>query len=929
MQHPHHSPTPHHQREAKRKLTSRAFFRYVLLAGLSAFALGSITLAIISATLPDIEQLSERDVKQSTKIYDRTGEVLLYEIFDGQKRTVIDIKDLPAYVPQATVAIEDKNFYNHGGIAWKSLARAIFSNVFNTSSGQGGASTLTQQLVKNAIVGDEHSLFRKVKEALLALKIERKYTKEEILNLYLNEIPYGSTNYGVESAARNYFGKSAHEVTISEAATLAALPQAPSRYLNNIPRLTERRNYILDVMVAQNYLTKEEAELAKKDVVEIKQQAAGTIAPHFVMMIKDQLTDVFGVKTVDQGGLTVITTLDVEKQKIAQEEIVKGVEVNRKNYNAQNAALVSLDPKSGDILAMVGSRNFFDKEYDGQVNVALRPRQPGSSFKPLVYLMGFAKGYRPETILYDVKTEFSTDSKPYSPNNYDGGERGPISLRSALQGSLNIPAVKMLYLVGVDNVLKTAQTLGYTTLSDRSRFGLSLVLGGGEVTLLEHTNVFATFARGGKYLPTQSILEVKDAQQKVLYQKPTIEPKDVLDADAVATLSNVLSDNEARTYIFGANSNLQLNGRPVAAKTGTTNDYRDGWLMGYTPSLVTGVWAGNNDNSPMKAAGGSLASGGIWKGYMTRALANTPVEQFPPLPEPKIQKPILLGQDPSVTEVEIDSVSGKLATEFTPPETRVKKKFFSGHSILHYINKDDVGGEAPKNPASDPQYLLWEAGIQKWAEKNNMVIEPVPTTYDDVHVGGNTPSVSFVSPSPNISVTDSVTVAVQIDSPRQISRVVYSVDGVVLATSSASPDFRANLSLANFDNGSLQIKATAYDDVQNSTSQLITVFLNSANAIPSVIWISPQQGLSVTAIDYPFNAALRINHSANVLKITVTEQRNNDAPQMIAESINPGKILEFIIPKKSRVPGTYRIRAVLQLKNGETVTSDPLTMIHS
>lgn len=716
-----------------RTFSYKKFFKWTFLGGLCLMATGAIILAVLSYTLPDPARLSDRQIKQSTKIYDRTGKVLLYEIFNAQKRTVINIKDLPSYVIDATVAIEDKNFYNHHGIAWKSLARAIFSNVTGSDTGQGGASTLTQQFVKKAIVGDEHSLFRKVKEALLALKVERNYSKQEILELYFNEIPYGSTNYGVESAAQNYFGKSAKDISLAQAATLAALIQAPTRYLNNIPRLTSRRDYVLQVMAEQNYITKQEKETAQKETVVINPQGAGAIAPHFIMMVKEQLTDVFGIRTVEEGGLTVITTLDAEKQKIAQEEVVKAVEKNRKQYNAQNAALVALDTKSGDILSMVGSRNFFDKEYDGQVNVALRPRQPGSSFKPLVYLLGFEKGYTPATILYDVKTAFKTDGADYSPNDYDLGERGPVTLRKALQGSLNIPAVKMLYLVGIDTVLSRAHDLGYTTLNDRSRFGLSLVLGGGEVTLLEHTNVFATYARGGQYLPTQSILEVRDAGGSTMYKKPEATPKQVLDADAVATLSNVLSDNAARAYVFGENSSLQLGDRPVAAKTGTTNDYRDGWLMGYTPSLAVGVWAGNNDNTPMNRAGGSLAGGGLWNGFMKRALDKTPIEQFPPLPTPKTTKGILLGYDPAFIEVEIDSASGKLVTEFTPPEARATKKYFVGHSILNYINPADPLGDPPANPAIDPQFERWEAGIRNWATRNNMNIEAPPTQFDDVH----------------------------------------------------------------------------------------------------------------------------------------------------------------------------------------------------
>ena len=475
----------------KRNL-KKLLFQVVIYGFIFCLLVGTVTILWLSKDLPNPNQLIDREVAQSTKIYDRSGENIIYEISGEEKRTLVKLDDLPDYIKNATIAIEDKNFYKHGGFSVWAMFRTMITNVIYHRS--AGGSTLTQQFIKNAVLSNEKTIVRKLKELILAYKLEKRFSKDEILQMYLNEIPYGSNAYGIEAASQKYFGKNSRDLSIAEAALLAALPQSPSRYSPygaNKDLLLGRKDYILEVMAEQGYISEEERDAAKQEELVFKGRDNNITAPHFVMYIKGILSEKYGEKMIEQGGLKIYTTLDLYKQKIAEEVITEKTENYLEKYKAENAALVAIDPKTGEILAMVGSRDYFDDEIDGQVNVTIRPRQPGSSMKPIIYAALFEKGYTPNTILYDVKTNFSTNpSEPYSPNNYDGGERGPVSIRQALAGSLNIPAVKAIYLADINTVLDLTDNLGYTTLYPRNRFGLSLVLGGGEVKMIEHVNAY-------------------------------------------------------------------------------------------------------------------------------------------------------------------------------------------------------------------------------------------------------------------------------------------------------------------------------------------------------------------------------------------------------------------------------------------------------
>lgn len=777
----------------------------------------------VSHGLPDPNRLIDRQVPESTKIYDRSGQTVLYEIHGEEKRTLISLKDVPDNLKNATIAIEDKDFYRHGGFSVWAIFRTLLTDILFGK--RAGGSTLTQQFIKNSILTNEKTLTRKIKEIILAYRLEKKFSKDEILQMYFNEIPYGSTAYGVEAASQKYFGKSARDLNLAEAAVLAALPQAPSRYSPYGPNrdtLLARQKYIIDLMVKYDYISKNEAEEAKNFKLTFKPQTDNITAPHFIMYVKEILADKYGEKTVEQGGLRIYTTLDLYKQKIAEEVITEKAAGNEKKYQATNAALVSIDPKNGQILAMVGSRDYFNDSIDGQVNIALQNRQPGSSFKPIVYTAAFIKGYTPETILYDVVTNFSTDqSKPYEPHNYDLKEYGPVTIRKALAGSLNIPAVKTIYLTGIDNVIGLAQNLGYTTLNDKNRFGLSLVLGGGEVKLLEHTNAFSVFAREGiKHAPAV-ILKVEDKNGKILEEFKNQEEK-VLEANIARLTNSILSDNAARAYIFGANNMLTLGSRPVAAKTGTTNDYRDAWTIGYTPSIVTGVWVGNNNNKEMKrGADGSVVAAPIWHDYMNKVLGNTPIEYFNPPENKPSGKAILDGTVNPDTMVKIDKFSGLLANEFTPPSAIVEKEFKQPHSILYYLDKDDPRGPTPADPKSDPQFILWEKTVLNWARKQGLASSTPPTEYDNVHRPESKPILSIIAPGNNQTIADQLlSVQVSATAPRGINRIEYYIDAYLFSSETAYP-FNLNKSVSSLENGLHSLTVRACDDVDNCSEQKI------------------------------------------------------------------------------------------------------------
>ena len=604
-----------HIRRPPSKNWKKIIITWLIYFCLVGFIGGTGFVLWISKDLPDPEKISERQVAQSTKIYDRTGAKLLYEVYQEQKRTVVDLKDISPWVLKATVIIEDKHFYEHSGIRITSIIRAQISNILGSSSGGGGASTLTQQLIKNALVGNERSYYRKIKEAILALRLEQKFSKDQILKMYLNEIPYGSTNYGIEAAAQSYLKKSSKDLTIAESAMLAAIPQRPSRYLNDHEALKSRRDYILKLLHDDNQITDKEYEDSVAEEIKITKSSGILAAPHFVLYVRQLLTDKYGEKAVDEGGFKVITTLDLDKQTMAEKIVKEQGDKFASSSNANNAALVAIDPKNGQILSMVGSRDFENNAINGQYNVAtLGKRQPGSSFKPFVYAYAFEKGYTPSTVLYDVLTNFDRRTgSDYTPENYDGKEHGLVTMRKALQGSLNIPAVKTLYLTGVNETIDFAKRFGYTTFT--GDYGLSLVLGGGEVNLLEHTEAYATLANNGVYHEPVSILKIVDNTGKTIEEWKANEGSKAIEPEIASTITNVLSDNESRAYMFGLNSTLMIPGRPLAAKTGTTNNYKDAWTMGYTPSLATGVWVGNTKPSPMKGGGNTLA-GTIFNQFM-------------------------------------------------------------------------------------------------------------------------------------------------------------------------------------------------------------------------------------------------------------------------------------------------------------------------
>ncbi len=888
------------------------FFITIILGGL---VIGS-TILWFSRDLPAPNKLIERAMPLTTKIFDRTGENILYEIHGDQKRTFVPITEIPDYAVKATIAMEDKNFFTHKGFSLWGIFRGVVIAKLQGKRMQGG-STITQQLIKNAILSNERTVERKIKELILAWRIEKKFSKEEILQLYFNEIPYGSTAYGIEAAANLYFDKSAKNITLAESAILAALPQAPtyySPYGSHKDKLISRQQYILELMLNQGYIDQQQYEEALEEELIFKARKESITAPHFVMYIKEMLTEKYGEKMVEQSGLQVITTLDLYKQKKAEDAIQKYVEQNEEKYNAKNAALVAIDTKTGQIISMVGSRDYFDIENDGNVNVAVRLRQPGSSLKPLVYATSFAMGYTPETILYDTETNFGVQgAKEYIPHNYDGEFRGPVSMRSALAGSLNVPAVKALYLTGLTRVTDNAEKMGYTSLSDKNRFGLSLVLGGGEVELLEHVGAYATFARDGVHHPVVGILEIKDSEGKVIekYQK---KEKQVMDTNAVRLLNNVLSDNSARAYAFGESNYLNLGERPVAAKTGTTNDYKDAWTIGYTPSLACGVWTGNNRGEEMKkGAGGSAVAGPIWHEFMESVLGDTtsgsPIENFTSPKEEEIEKPILKGEISEEVVVQIDKFSQKLATEHTPEAAIEEKTFKNIHSILHYVNKDDPRGEIPSFPEKDSQYKPWEDGIKKWLEvQEDLEFEVPPTEHDDIHTPENKPSLSVLNLKDNQTITDDeLFIDIDTSAPRGVDKVEYWVEGLLTDTVSHTPyDLYW---VVDAPNGKRNLKIITYDDVLNSAEVIIPLEFDITYKPLQIIWLSPENNQLTTKSSFPLNLKVALSRISRIKKIDFYYRKTSSSENILIKSIikPKDKNISFNWDNPPNQSGFYRV----------------------
>ena len=814
---------------------------FVLFCSIGAIWLSSIE-------LPDFKSFEERKIARSTKIYDRTGEILLYDVHQDFRRTVIPYEQMGENVKNATIAIEDSSFYEHNGIRPTSIIRAVIANIFSGNFSQGG-STITQQVIKNTLLTTEKTITRKFKEWILAIKLDGVMSKDEILAVYLNDAPYGGSIYGVQEASKTFFNKNPIDLTLAEAAYLAAIPKAPTYYSpfgQHRDKLDARKNTVLSRMLEIGMIDETAYQTAKEEVVEFKiSEGKGIKAPHFVFFIKEYLEEQYGQDIVENGGLKVITTLDYSLQEQAEEIVKRNALKNEIDWNASNASMVAIDPKTGQILVMVGSRDYFDKEIDGNFNIATAQRQPGSSFKPFVYATALKEGYTANTVLFDVPTEFqggcnaygvalsgNSQSDCYSPDNYGGAYVAPINLRNSLGQSRNVTSVKLLYLAGVQDSITTARTMGITTLTNASVYGLTLVLGGGEVSLLDMVSSYGVFANEGIRNPYNGILKIEDHDGQVLEEFKE-NPTSALDSNVALTISDILADNVARTPLFGSNSFMVFPGYEVAAKTGTTNNNKDAWLVGYTPSIVVGVWSGNNDNTPMKK--GSSISGPMWHEFMNIALKAIPQEDFEkPIIEndPSVLKPILRGEWMGGESYIIDTISGKLATEFTPQETRKELVVTNVHDILHWVNKTNPRGPIPENPSDDSQYIRWETTVQDWWIKNKYLynsvsIDEIPTTYDNIHTEKNIPEASFINPKNGVQYSQTLPLSVSLDYKGNYSFQKFDIfiDNIFLG-SSTTKDFTFIPSENNISKGNHNLRVVVYDTVYNKQDLSISLDIN-------------------------------------------------------------------------------------------------------
>ena len=798
--------------------------------------MGVAAFAWYSRDLPQPDKIVRHE-GFATKINDRNGE-LLYDVFADQRRTPVELNQIPDQLKQATIAVEDKNFYSHQGFDPWGWVRAIFNTVFRFRRLAGG-STLTQQLVKNVLLTPQRALSRKVKEFVLAVQIEKKYTKDEILKMYLNESPYGGTAWGVAAAAETYFGKEVSDLNLIESAMLAGLPQAPSLYSpfgQNSQAYKDRTAAVLRRMEEDGYITKDQQAQALKDLEALTfvSPDAGFKAPHFVMYVRQLLIDRYGERLVEQGGLKVTTTLDWKLQEQAQavvtEEIAKVEDVH-----ITNGAAMAVNPQTGEILAMVGSKNYFDEDYDGKVNVNLSSRQPGSAIKPVNYVTAFNKGYTPAFEIMDVETEFpgGADLPVYKPKNYDGKVRGPVQLRFALGNSLNIPAVKLLQLISIKDMLETAYRMGFTTLepttANVNRFGLSLTLGGGEIRLIDMALSYSAFANGGFKVEPVSILKVEDNTGKVLEEfKPAQGSRVISEAEAFL-ISHILADNTARSLTFGLNSLLNIPGHSVSVKTGTTNDQRDNWAVGWTPDVLVGAWVGNNDNTPMKTvASGISGATPIWRRIMLTALSGKTNQPWTPTKD--------------VVELEVDSVSGYPAHDGYPsrreyfingtqPNTadpiHTKLKVCKGQDKLASDTMVATGDYEEKeyfvleetDPAGGTRNR-WQEAIDAWIASQSDSRYHFPKEYCD---STTSVVVQIDSPSDHQQVNgNEVEIKVKVTANQDIKVVEVFVDGSLKKSFTTKPyEVTVNLS-----DGTHTIKVRAEDKSGNVGEREIKIGVN-------------------------------------------------------------------------------------------------------
>ena len=696
------------------KLFNRKFFFLAVIFLLLSVI--SYLLFVIFRDLPSPTKLAYTEIPQTTKILDRNRN-LLYEIYADKNRTLVKLENVPSFLRQATIAIEDKDFYKHKGInPIGGILRAIKETVFRQKL-QGG-STITQQLVKTTLLSPERTLIRKIKEMILSVWTESLYTKDEILEMYLNEVPYGGTSWGIEAASKNYFGKSVDKLSLSEAALLAGLPAAPTLYshFGAHPELSlKRQEDVLIRMAEDGYITEEQKQTALVEKLQFRAQRTDIKAPHFVMYVKERLVEKYGLKLVEQGGLKVTTTLDLPLQEFAENTVASEV-AKLKNLNVGNAASLVIRPPTGEILCMVGSKDYFATD-SGNFNVTTALRQPGSAIKPLNYAVGIeTRKVNPATLFLDTPTCFSVPfQKPYCPQNYDGKFHGPVQLRFALGNSFNIPAVKLMAVNSVETFIASASAFGISSFKNPSRYGLSLTLGGGEVTMLDMTTAFGVLANTGIKKDLVSILKVEDQEGKILeeFKDPNfivntndslpspssllINGPKVISPESAFLISHILLDNNARSEMFGASSYLVVPNHAVSVKTGTTDDKRDNWTIGYTPNFLTVVWVGNNDNSPMNPylTSGVTGAAPIWNKIMREVLKN--------------QTDLWPKQPPDIVGTQICSLSGKL-----PPNSDPNTQDKGCATRFEYFIK----GTVPTETESLKQTIAVDKTTQKMAAPN-------------------------------------------------------------------------------------------------------------------------------------------------------------------------------------------------------------------
>ena len=898
---------------------------YAFRIGAAGLLFVAILFIYYSRQLPDPNRLLGRNVPESTKIYAK-DESLIYEVHGEIKRTLVNLDQISPDLKNATLAAEDKNFYKHSGVSFTGLARSVIVDIIYREKRQGG-STITQQFVKNAILTRDKSFIRKIKEIIISIELEARFSKDEIFKLYLNEIPYGRNSYGIEAASQTYFNKHASELTLAESAYLAALPQAPSYYNPSGPNfddLQARQKRILNTMEELKMITPEQKEAALNEEVKFETIKTAIVAPHFVQYVENYLAEKYGETTLQEGGLKVYTTLDPKMQEIAERAVSEGAKKNL-GLNGHNAALVAMDPKTGQILAMVGSKDYFGESepegcapgktclFEPNVNVATTLQQPGSSFKPYAYVTAFGRDfkYSPASMLMDANTNVGD----YTPKNFNLGQNGPVSMRKALAGSLNTPAVKTIALVGENNVIKTAKDVGIN--SPFKDCGLALVLGGCDVKLVDHVAGYGTLANGGKREKQTSILKVVSQEGQTLEEYKE-DSQQVLDPQAVYELVSIMTDNQARSYVFGSNSALTLGNRPVAAKTGTTQDFRDGWTLGFTPSLVAGVWTGNNNNSPMKQDA-VVTAGPIWNKFMKEALADTPIEQF--------------NEPDGIKHVTVDSVSGLLPTQYTP---ETKSEVFADYSVpskydnVHVpVEIDSMTGLPATSDTPDdrkitevytvlhsekPQNSAWEQPVIAWALENGYKYPPGSGIEN---TSTQSDKIQFNSPKDG-GIINKLPFDLSVNITGEVSKVTISLDGSTVGTlDNVSGSFSTNVNKKLADGThNLNVKVNFKNGSSANSSIKVRYALDSG-----LIISSPGDGESIAL---PW--LLEAESNTKLQNVSFYYIDNNNTVNIgKADEQKSGSSYRYLLNWDDSIsPGTYKVFA--RSSDGESSSKVTITV---